>query len=85
MNIDDQVPVLVAQVLEADIPKNTGIVEEDIHTTIGLYGSFDDLLTARDTVVICYRFAASGFDLVDNYIRSLRILEYAYAYNGDQV
>jgi len=71
VNIDNQVPVLVTEIFEADVSKDTGIVDEDIDSAVGLYGSFDNLLTTSNTVVVCYSFAASGLDLVNDDISSL--------------
>jgi hypothetical protein len=71
MDSHDQVPVLVLHVLEADIPQDTGIVEQHIDAAIVLDGCLDDLLAICDAVVVGYCFAASGFDLVDDDISGL--------------
>jgi hypothetical protein len=77
VHIDNQIPVFVGHVLEADISKNTGIVEEDIDTAEGYDGSLDDLITTGDTVIVCYGLTASGLDFVDDNIGSLGLLAYA--------
>ena len=71
MNSDDQIPVIVCHVLEADVTEDTGIVKEDIDPAVRFYGGFDDLLAVGDTVVVGYCFAACGFDFVDDDIGSL--------------
>ncbi len=73
LNMDghNQIPVLVAHVLEADIPKNTGIVDQDIDSTEGLHGGFDDLVAVLDGIVVGDCFAASGFDLINDDICGL--------------
>lgn len=71
MDIHDKIPVLILHVLEADITKDTSIVDEDIDTAIVLDGGFDNLLAFCDAVVVGYGFTASGFDLVDDYISGL--------------
>jgi hypothetical protein len=72
MNSDNQIPVIVCHVLEADITEDTRIVKEDIDSTVGFDGGFDDLLAVGDTVVVGYCFAACGFDFVDDDIGGLR-------------
>ena len=71
MNSDNQIPVIVAHVLEADVTENTSIVKEDIDSAVGFDGGFDDLLAVGDTIVVGYCFAARGFDLVDDDIGCL--------------
>jgi hypothetical protein len=71
VDIDDEVPVLVGQVLEGDITQDTGVVDEDINAAEGLDGGLDDLLALGDRVVVGNGLAASGLDLVDNNIGCL--------------
>ena len=71
MDINDQVPILVCHIFEGNIAEDTGIVEENVNSTEGLDCCLDDLVTRCDRVVVGYRFAASGFDLVDDNIGSL--------------
>jgi hypothetical protein len=71
MNSDNQIPVIVCHVLEADITEDTRIVEEDIDPAVGFDGGFDDLLAVGDTVVVGYCLAACGFDFVDDDISGL--------------
>lgn len=71
MHIDDQIPVLILHVFERDIAEDTGIVDEDVDSTVILDGGFDDLVAICDTVVVGYCFAACGFDLVDDDICGL--------------
>jgi hypothetical protein len=72
VNRDNQIPVIIRHVLEADITEDTRIIEEDIDPAVGFDGSFDDLLAVGDTIVVGYCFAACGFDFVDNDIGGLR-------------
>jgi hypothetical protein len=71
MYSDDQVPVLVLHILEADIPQDTCVVKQDIDAAEVLDGGFDDLLAILNAVVVGYCFAARGFDLVDDDIGCL--------------
>jgi hypothetical protein len=63
---DNQIPVLVFHVLEADISQDTSVVEQDVNAAIILNSGLDDLLTMLYAVVVGYRFTASSFDLVDD-------------------
>jgi len=67
----NEVPVLIGHVLEGNVAEDTGVVQENIDTAIGLDGGFDNLLTIGDTVVVGNCFAASGSDLVDDDIGGL--------------
>lgn len=72
MNLEDEIPVLVFHVLEADVAQNTGVVDEDVDTAEGLDGRVDNPVAILDAVVVGYCLAACGFDLVDDDIGSLR-------------
>ncbi len=72
MDLDSQIPILIFHVLEADIPQNAGIVDEHIDPSKRLDGSLDDVLPVLDAVVVCDRFAACGFDLINDYIGGLQ-------------
>jgi hypothetical protein len=74
MNTDNQIPILVCHVLEADIAKDTSVIEEDIDPAVVLDGGFYDLFTIFDAVVVGDCFAACGFDFVDDYICGLELL-----------
>ena len=67
----DQVPIRVLHVLEADISQDTGIVDENIDATECLDSGLDDPIAVLDGIVVGDGLAASGLDLVDNYISSL--------------
>lgn len=71
VDLHDEVPVLVCEVLEANVTEDTGIVDEDIDAAKGLDGGVDDLVTILDAVVVGDGLAASGLDLVDDDISSL--------------
>lgn len=34
MDIDDQVPIFIGKVLEADVAENTSVVDEDVNTAV---------------------------------------------------
>lgn len=63
MNLHNQLPVSILHVLEADIPKDTGIVDENIDATERLDGSFYYLLAILNAVVVGNGLAASLLDL----------------------
>lgn len=71
MDLENQVPILILDVFEADIAQDTGVVDEDIDATEGLDGSVDDLLTVLDRVVVGDGLAAVLLDLVDDHIGCL--------------
>lgn len=64
VDLEDQVPILVLHILEADIAEDTGIVDEDIDAAERLDGSFDNLVAILDAVVVGHSLAARGLDLV---------------------
>lgn len=71
MDGDNQVPVLVLHVLEADVAQDAGVVDQDVDAPKGLDGRLDDLVAVLDAVVVGDGLAACGLDLVDDDIRSL--------------
>lgn len=71
MNLEDQVPVLVLNILEADITQDTGVIDQDIDATKCLDGSLDDLVAILDGVVIGNGLSTVLLDLVDYYIGGL--------------
>jgi hypothetical protein len=71
VDLHNQIPVLVFHVLEADVAKDAGVVDENIDPAKGLDGSLDDLVAILDRVVVCDGLAASRCDLLDNLIGSL--------------
>lgn len=71
MNFDDQVPIRVGHVFEADIPQNACIIQQDIYPPEFLNCSLDNLFPILDAVVIRHSFAASSSYLVHNYIGGL--------------
>jgi hypothetical protein len=71
VDLEDEVPVLVLHVLEADIAQDAGVVDEDIDAAESLDGRLDDAVAILDAVVVGDGLAASGLDLVDDNIGSL--------------
>jgi hypothetical protein len=74
VDLEDQVPILVLHVLEADVAQNTGIVDEDVDAAVGLDGRLDNLVAILYTVVVGDGLAASSLDLVDDDISGLKLL-----------
>ena len=72
MNLDDQIPVLVGHVLEADIAQYASIVQEHIYPAKGLDGSVDNSVAIFNAIIIRDSFPSSSSDLIDNHIRCLR-------------
>lgn len=71
MDLEDQVPVLVLDILEADVSQDSGIVDEDIDTTKCLDRGLDNLVSVLYGVVVCDSLSAGLLYLVDDYICSL--------------
>lgn len=71
MHGHNQIPVLVAHVLEGDVSQDTGIVDQDVNAAVILDGGLDDAVAILDAVIVGYCFAACGFDFVDDDICSL--------------
>jgi hypothetical protein len=71
VDLHDQVPILVLEVLEANVTQDTGVVDEDIDSAKCLDGSLNDGLAILDGIVVGDGLAASSLDLVDDDIGSL--------------
>ena len=71
MDLVDQVPVRLLHVLEADIAKNTGVIDEDINAPKGIDCGLDDVLSILDGIVVGDRITASGLDLLDYFVCGL--------------
>lgn len=71
MNLVDQIPVLVLHVLEADIPQNTSVIEEDVNTAKVLNSRVNNGVTVLDAVVVGNSLAAGGPDLINDDICGL--------------
>lgn len=74
VDLHDQVPILILNVLKADISQDTGIVDEDIDSAESADGSLDDALAILDRVVVGDGLSARGLDLVDDDIGSLSVV-----------
>jgi len=66
MNTHDQIPIRVLHVLEADVAKDTSIVDEYIYPTKALDRGLDNLLAVLDRVVVCNSVTTSCLDLLDD-------------------
>lgn len=71
MNLDDQVPIIIGHVLEADISQDACIVQEYVDSSEFFDRCLNDLLAILDAVVIGDGLAACLPNLVDDYIGSL--------------
>lgn len=71
MDLVDEVPVLILHVLEANVPEDTGVVDEDVDASIGLDGRVDNLFTLVYGVVVGHGLSAGSLDLIDDDIGGL--------------
>jgi len=71
MNVHNEIPVLILHVLEADVPQDASIVDQNINSSEVLDSSLNDLLAIRYAVVVGYGFTACSLDFVDDNIGSL--------------
>lgn len=78
MNLEDQVPILVLDVLEADVSQDTSVVYEDIDTAKGLDCGVDDLVAVLYRVVVCDGLSAGLLYLIDDYIGGLARAKVSY-------
>jgi len=60
----DEIPVGVGHVLEADVAKDTCIVDENIDATESLNGGLHDFLATDDVVIIGDSLSTGCLDLV---------------------
>jgi hypothetical protein len=72
VDLDDEVPILILDVLEADVAEDTGVVDQHIDAAESLDGGLDDALAVLDGIVVGNGLAAGSLDLVDNNIGSLQ-------------
>ena len=75
VDLVDEVPVLVGQVLEAGVAQDTGIVEQDVDAAEGADGGLDDAVTVLDAVVVGDGLATGLLDLVDYNIGGLEVVK----------
>ena len=71
MNVHNEVPVLILHVLEADIPQDASIVDQNVNTSEVLDSSLNNLPAVRHTIVVGYGFTACSFNFIDDNIGSL--------------
>lgn len=71
MDLEDQIPVLVLDVLEADIAQDAGVVNEDVDATECLDGRVDDLVAILDGIIVGNCLATILLDLINYYIGGL--------------
>ncbi len=73
MDLEYQIPILIFHILEADIPEDSSIIDEDVYPAKILNGGLNDSLSILHAVIIRYRLSACGFDFVDNDIGGLEV------------
>lgn len=71
VDLHDEIPVLILEVLETGVTEDTSIVDEDVDAAESLDGSLDNLVTKLDAVVVGDSLATGGLDLVDDNIGCL--------------
>lgn len=71
MNLLDEIPIGILEVLEGDIPQDTSVVDEDVDGTESLDGSLNDLLAVLNGIVVGNGLSAILLDLLNNNICSL--------------
>lgn len=71
VDLEDQVPVLVLDILEADVSQDTGVVDEHIDAAKCLDRGVDDLVAVLYGVIVCDGLPAGLLYLVDDDIGSL--------------
>ena len=71
MDLEDQIPIRLLHVLEADIAQDAGVVDEDVDAAKSIDGSLDNGFAILDRVVVGDGLAACGADLVDNLVGGL--------------
>lgn len=71
MDFEDQVPILILDVLEADVSQNTCVVDEDVDATERLDRCVDDLVPILYRVVVCDSLSACLLYLIDDDIGGL--------------
>jgi hypothetical protein len=71
MDVHNEIPVLILHVLEADVPQDASIVNQDVNTSKVLDSRLNDLLAICYAVVVGYGFTACSFDFIDDNVGSL--------------
>lgn len=71
VDFDDQIPVFILHVLEADVPQDARIIDQYIDSSKVLYGCLNYALAIDHIVVVCHGFSAGSSNLIDNDISSL--------------
>jgi hypothetical protein len=71
MDVHNEVPVLILHVLEADVPQDASIVDQDVNSSKVLDSSLNDLLAIRYAIVVGYGFTACSFYFIDDNVGSL--------------
>lgn len=71
MNLDNQIPILIRHVFEADIPQDASVVEENVYPAKVLNSGVDDSLAVFNAVVVGHSFPSSCSYLINNHVRGL--------------
>lgn len=80
MNLDNQIPVFILHVLEADVPQDARIVDQDVDSSEILDGCLNDVLAIDHIIVICNGFSTGGSNFLDNDIGGLEERDYKLAW-----
>jgi hypothetical protein len=72
VDLHDKIPVDILHILEADVPEDTSVIDEDINATEIGDGGANDGLAILDAVVVRHGRSAGPPDLFNDDIGSLR-------------
>jgi hypothetical protein len=73
MDLHNQIPVLIADVLETDVAQDTGIVDQDVYPTECIDGRANDIFAILGNIVVVgYGTATVLFDETNDLVCSLR-------------
>ena len=74
VNFDDEIPIGVSHVLEANISEDARIIEKDVNSPKFFDCSLNDEFAILNTVIICNGFSSIGTDFVNDNVGSLASL-----------
>src|SRR5262249_10255285 len=64
----DEIPVLLAELVEARVAEDAGVVDDDVDAPPGVERGLHDLAAVLDRVVVGDGLAARGLDLLDDLV-----------------
>jgi hypothetical protein len=71
MHLDDQIPIVISHVLEADITQDAGVINKDVDPAEGPDSRIDDTIAVLYAVVVRDGPPARGANLLNHDIGSL--------------